>query len=151
MGHLRRPRNLGRARRIGSRPLAAPFVLAHNALGTSKLALTWLALMESPRDAMVPARTAEVHWAAAGRAKGEPVRAAHLAQAHAAITRALARAYGPHRLRLHLLAADIEGARGGVCAERVVLDRAIAEGDAMKFIGHHVKVLERLRARRKAL
>lgn len=117
-------------------------MLAYLALGEPARALPMLAASEAdfPDDYNPPARLAKVH-----------LEMGSLDLAKAAIGRALARAYGPRRLRLLALAADVAKARGDLPAEKAALDEAIALGQKTKPTGGYAKLLVQLEARRKKL
>lgn len=117
-------------------------MLAYLALGEPARALPMLAASEAdfPADYNPPARLAKVH-----------LEMGALDLAKAAIGRALARAYGPRRLRLLALAADVAKARGDQAGEKAALDEAIALGQQTKPTGGYAKLLVQLEARRKKL
>lgn len=117
-------------------------MLAYLALGEPARALPMLTASEAdfPDDYNPPARLAKVH-----------LEMGALDLAKAAIGRALAKAYGPRRLRLLALAADVAKARGDLAAEKAALDEAIALGQKTKPTGGYAKLLVQLEARRKKL
>lgn len=92
-------------------------VLAYLAMGEPARALPMLARSERefPVDYNPPARLARVY-----------LELRRLDDADAAVTRALARVYGPRALRLGLLQADIAKARGDVAKERGALEGILA-------------------------
>ncbi len=93
-----------------------------------------------PNDYNPPARLAKIHLVMG-----------HHAPARAAITRALAKAYGPRRMRLLALSADIAHATGDAKTERQALDDAIAIGKSTSLSAGYKKLLEQLEIRRAAL
>ncbi len=115
---------------------------AYLALGEPARAVPMLEASEKdfPTDYNPPARLAKIQLVM-GKAD----------LAKATVGRALARAYGPRRLRILALAADIAKARGDLAGEKSALDDAIALGDATKPTGGYAKLLEQLRARRAKL
>ncbi len=115
---------------------------AYLALGEPARAVPMLEASEKdfPKDYNPPARLAKVHLVMG-----------KLDLAKSTVERALARAYGPRRLRILALVADIAKARGDLTGEKAALDDAIALGDATKPTGGYAKLLEQLRARRAKL
>jgi len=115
---------------------------AYLALGEPARAVTMLDQSEkdAPSDYNPPARLARVYLAMND-----------LPRASAAIDRALARAYGPRRLRLYALKADIARARNDLALERATLDEAIAFGKSLSLTKGYAKLLEQLESRRAAL
>lgn len=93
-----------------------------------------------PNDYNPPARLAKIHHVMGKQTL-----------ARAAISRALAKAYGPRRLRLLALSADIARAAGDLKAEQKALDDAIAIGKSTALTAGYKKLLEQLEIRRAAL
>lgn len=117
-------------------------VEAYLELGAPERAVPMLEQSEKdfPGDYNPPARLARV------------LLAMHrLDDAHAAIDRALSRAYGPRKLRLYLLAADIDHARSDAKAERSTLDAAVAHAQSLTLTPGQKKLVEKIEARRAAL
>lgn len=68
-----------------------------------------------------------------------------------AAERALERAYGPRRLRLFILKADISKKRGDRTGEGASLDDALADAKRLSLRDSYRKLVESIEARRKAL
>lgn len=115
---------------------------AYLALGEPARAVAMLEQSEkdAPSDYNPPARLARVYLAMND-----------LPRASAAIERALAKAYGPRRLRLYSLKADIAHARNDLAAERTALDEAITFGKSLALTPGYAKLLKQLESRRAAL
>lgn len=115
-------------------------MLAYLELGEGEKAVPMLLASEKdfPNDYNPPSRLAKVYMVLGKNA-----------EAQAAIDRALARAYGPRRLRLWSLAADIAKARNDLAGEKAALDKGIAEAKAMKNANE--KLLKKLEERRAKL
>ena len=65
----------------------------------------------------------------------------------AAIDRALAKAYGPRKLRIYALKADILDAKGDKSAAKVTLQEAVKLGESMSLTGGYGKLLDELKKR----
>lgn len=115
---------------------------AYLALGTPEKALPILerSARDFPLDYNPPARLARV-LLVLGR----------LHDARAAIDRALSLGYGPRKLRLFLLSADIEKASGDLDAERRALEAALAHGATLPVETRPAKLLAEIEARRRRL
>ena len=113
-------------------------LLAYLALGEGEKAVTMLKASESafPADYNPPARLAIAYRALA-----------RLDEANAAIARALAKAHGPRKLRLFLLAADIATARGDAKGAKQALADGIALGKSLTLTPGYTKVLAELETR----
>lgn len=93
-----------------------------------------------PTDYNPPARLAKIYHLL-GRGK----------EARVAVDRALGKAYGPRKMRILALKADIARAAGDTKTERTSLDDAIALGASATLPRGYTKYLETLKARRAAL
>ncbi|MGZ3421466.1 MAG: thioredoxin family protein [Polyangiales bacterium] len=115
-------------------------MLAYLELGEGEKAVPMLLASEKdfPEDYNPPSRLAKVYMVLGRNA-----------EAQAAIDRALAKAYGPRRLRLWSLAADIAKARNDLAGEKAALDKGIAEAKAMPNANQ--KLLQHLEERRSKL
>jgi hypothetical protein len=112
------------------------------ALGDPARALPALAASERelPRDYNPPARTARLL-----------LELGRLDEARAAAQRALSRAYGPRKLRVYQLAAQIEERGGDRAAERALLEAALRHAESLPEAQRSARLLESLRKRRSAL
>ncbi len=69
----------------------------------------------------------------------------------ASADRALVKAYGGRRLRIHLLKADIYAKKKVVAGERATLDAALTEGKTIPLRASYARLLKSIEERRKAL
>jgi tetratricopeptide (TPR) repeat protein len=117
-------------------------VAAAEAMADPARALPALAASERelPGDYNPPARTARLL-----------VDLGRLAEARAAADRALALAYGPRKLKLYQLAANIEARRADPEAEKRVLDEALGYAESLPAAQQDARTTEALRARRVVL
>ena len=74
-----------------------------------------------------------------------------LDEARTSVERALAKAYGPRKLQIYMLAADIHAARGDVAAAKKAIADAIAEANAMRLPPKYARIREELDKRLAAL
>ncbi len=117
-------------------------MLAYLELGEPGRALPMLTqtAKDFPSDYNAPARLAKVYLVM-GR----------LDDAKAAIELSLTKAYGPRRLRLLVLKADIAKAHGDKGGERAALETALKEGKALTLEGGYAKLLKQIESRLGAL
>jgi tetratricopeptide (TPR) repeat protein len=115
---------------------------AYLALGTPERALPMLeqSARDFPHDYNPPARIARVYF-----------EMHRWAEARTAIDQALALAYGPRRLRLCSLKADILVAEGDPHGAAAVLRAAVAEGRSMSLPGSYAKLVTSLEERARTL
>ena len=113
-------------------------LLAYLALGEGVKAIPMLKASESdfPSDYNPPARLAKAY-----------LELKRLDEAHEAIERALSKAYGPRKLRLYLLAADIETERGDTKAANKAITDGVTLGKSLTLTAGYAKVLAELEAR----
>jgi tetratricopeptide (TPR) repeat protein len=113
-------------------------LLAYLALGEPQRALPMLELSERdfPEDYNPPARLALAY-----------LEMKRYDEASAAVKRALVRAYGPRKLRLWSLEADIDEAKGDRAAARSDLRDALAFARSQPLLGAYPKLRDALEAR----
>jgi tetratricopeptide (TPR) repeat protein len=111
---------------------------AYLALGEPERAISMLkdSEREMPNDANPPARLAKVYFAIK-----------RWDDAAAAIRRAIAKGYGPRKLRHYALAVDIELARGDKAAAKKLLQEALAYADTVTLSGSYLALRDELKAR----
>lgn len=115
---------------------------AYRALGEPERAVPMLTQSERdlPNDYNPPARLAGAYFAMD-----------RYDDALAAIDRALARAYGPRKLRFYALKADILAKNGDKAAERATVDQALDHARGLVLMGSILKVKAALEERKEKL
>jgi tetratricopeptide (TPR) repeat protein len=115
---------------------------AYLELGEPQRAIPMLTESEKdlPQDYNPPARLARAHFALR-----------QIPQALAAVERALAKAYGPRKLRIYELKADILLSKGDRAGGRAALGDAIAYARTIPLTGGYPRLLTEIEKRKRAL